>query len=379
MKKSIFIFITLSLLCNYFSYNITSVDALVYNKNDLAPINYFLNIVFTGLPFDKNQFLNVNKLADPIDSNSANQIWWSGLGGSVIGAVIGVLGGGYISSYLSKKNISENQHLTDLKQDLVKLLILEVKDNFNLSDETDERFMPTTGISDSSSKLIDNSNIFNIIPLGKSNIFDYSQKGTEIEISSENILLEDLINNHYPKVETQLKQMLKIYIDFNNSKNNLLLVLRDEVKKVDSISIDEKKEIYYKGWKETLIDYIKNKHYDDSFLRITEYGNNVYLYIYHTKNDILPFGIGEHQYLIFKAFGASKEENMKRVQKVRVKLLSTVQEIKNAIFFQNYEHTRAQFYEERKKLLKYLYEINYSTSLNFEKTEEMRKKCSLVS
>src|SRR5687768_14669731 len=135
MKKSIFIFITLSLLCNYFSYNITSVDALVYNKNDLAPINYFLNIVFTELPYDKNQFLNVNKLADPVDSNSANQIWWSGLGGSVIGAVIGVLGGGYISTYLSKKNLSENQHLTDLKQDLVKLLILEVKDNFNLSDE----------------------------------------------------------------------------------------------------------------------------------------------------------------------------------------------------------------------------------------------------
>lgn len=275
-----------------------------------------------------------------------NSILLSGLGGSLGGAIAGGFLSSFLQTHFSNKTFREKDHLTDLKNNVSNPLLNTVS---TLSD-------------------------FN---------FDIVRSGKITKLQSNDILLRDFMENHYPDIYSTLISFRELKLELDNKEHELNNILQLNLTNTFSSikqSREENDDFNYKCLN-TIIKAIIDDRYDESYLRITDYLRSRYLYFSSIKDDKIPFGTQKETNLLFSSNSIMDEEfNDKRVHDVRSAFILNITMVMNETKEKREEHKdiRLRFDDERKKLLDRLLEVKYSTRLRYQKTDLNKNKCSLT-
>ena len=307
-----------------------------------------------------------NKNALNLVTDDRNSLW-----GNIGSALGGAITGGFISSYLqskfSRKDFSEKQHLVDLKEQVVNPLIAKITIyNFNFS-----------------------------------TIVNYFEKECTIQLKSDNLLFIDLVESHIPGLDVILKNLLTFRLNREKIRISIEQVVRQFfIEKFESIS-SENEEYFNKCWIsnkdnsqlienfsptscwiDTLIQYILQKEYEDTFLRITTYYRNRYLYLSNIEDDLLPFGDNREKHLIYSVAKLDEKINEVKVNKLRNELIELIHKIIDNIqsTIEQYIELDRHFNDTRQNILNLLLEYNYSYKFVLVKNQQhIKRKCGLIS
>jgi hypothetical protein len=359
----VFVFLSL-IICFLFSKEYFDIYAV--NKTQIIPLSDS-NHTINEIPLNEKNNSTEKQMYDESSFNMMSV--FSSLAGAFGGAIAGGLISSIVSALLSRRHTREKDHLSDLKKDIINPLI-EIMSNYTLH-------INIPVINDSISLIEPN---YGLESYDFKNIFYYNQKNSDIELKSDNFLFQDLINNHYPNIESKLKSMLKITNLVGNSYHRLLDKMEQNLESLKNIEINNQYENYEKSWLGTLKSYITNREYNSSFLRITTYGKYRYLYISDIENSLRSFGYGKTRYQIYGSTYEDQKKNVENVEFYRQKIGNIIDkminEIKNEL--NDYYTNTDGFEEANKELLNNLLKIKYSTKLNFIKNNDTKKKCTLT-
>jgi hypothetical protein len=240
----------------------------------------------------------------------------------------------------------EEDHLSDLKNDIVEPLLDTISNaNFTLFD-------------------------FKFIN------FRY-EGGTKLE--SDDVLFQDFMIDHYPDIHTQLKNVVSLRLDLANKEHHLLKVVESGLSNAFSnVGVTSDRQSKNDKSIPTLCNAIINNDYDQSYIRVTDYGTSRFLYFYPVEDSRIPFSNAETNQ-IFSSADTDEESNIRQVDSVKSVLIQGIDEVINQKSKEMEDHDKSKnaFTNERKKLLDRLLEVKYSTKLKFEK-KNLQKNCSLA-
>jgi hypothetical protein len=291
---------------------------------------------------------------DKLDNTN---IFLSGLGGALIGAVISSV----LQHFFLKRNTSRKEHFKDIKKEVVEPLLDSISKTSELKFLIKEH--PELYISSEHT-------IFGLQI--------YSRMNIEIEI--KNVLWKDFFENHYPNSYTLLVESLNKYQEPKDLENTLLANIEVEITIfIDKLgeSVDE---IPNSKCSKGMAQIIFRRRWSQTMIRSTPYDGSVYIYFSSLKNDNIHIGPESDESTILQVRGSDSKKSIERAEVIKSRIINKIEEIvkDTSSDIDDYKNKLVIFQSSKDRLITELLRIRYSTNLRTVRYNWVMKKCILL-
>lgn len=291
-----------------------------------------------------NNNSTINESNANVRLDSVN-IFWSGLGGAIFGAVFTSI----LQNYLLKRGNKNKEHFSDLKKEIVDPIIQSIS-------KTSDLVFFTEDLSD---------------------LFTFYQIQMGVKMEIKNILIKDFFDNHYPHIYDLLLNSLLRFNNLNLKRGELVEKLDLEIYNQLSTLSDSVDEIFNPPCVKNIRDTIFDGKYNNAFIRTTTAEESAYIYFSLMDNYLIPFGNEREELTIMQIRGNNLQVSKNKSEEIKTEILQRLESIvnENNTGLDSYKAEEKLFQIDKNRLLTELRRIKYSTSMHNLKGRLVRKKC----